>query len=287
MKAQLLHLNSNLEHSFNARRDNTPQYHNLWHYHEELELIYFAKGSGTQFIGDSVRRFESGDITLVGSNLPHYWLFDEIYLQDEGAESADIRVIHFKENFWGNDFINLPENKSIKDLIRVSKRGISLLESSRLKTVQLIDAILAATGTTRIIHLLEILQYISAEEQHDLLTSPTFTIQLQDQDANRMQLAMQYIGENYRDQIRLQELASLTGMTPNSFCRYFKSQIGKTLFQFLIEMRVKTACNLLIENKQTVKQICFESGFQNFSSFHKYFKNVTGTTPLSFQRSKT
>ncbi|MGB3103978.1 helix-turn-helix domain-containing protein, partial [Sphingobacterium siyangense] len=210
-----------------------------------------------------------------------------IYLQEEGAESADIRVIHFKENFWGNDFINLPENKSIKDLIRVSKRGISLLESSRLKTVQLIDAILAATGTTRIIHLLEILQYISAEEQHDLLTSPTFTIQLQDQDANRMQIAMQYIGENYRDQIRLQELASLTGMTPNSFCRYFKSQIGKTLFQFLIEMRVKTACNLLIENKQTVKQICFESGFQNFSSFHKYFKNVTGTTPLSFQRSKT
>ena len=60
--------------------------------------------------------------------------------------------------------------------------------------MQLIDAILAATGTTRIIHLLEILQYISAEEQHDLLTSPTFTIQLQDQDANRMQIAMQYIG---------------------------------------------------------------------------------------------
>ncbi|MDR6735465.1 AraC family transcriptional regulator [Sphingobacterium sp. 2149] len=286
MKAQLLHLNSNPEHSFNARRDNTPQYHNLWHYHEELELIYFAKGSGTQFIGDSVRRFESGDITLVGSNLPHYWLFDAIYLQQEKAECADIRVIHFKENFWGNDFINLPENKAIKELIRVSKRGISLAAHSRLKTMQLIDAILTTTGTSRIIHLLEILTCISAEEKHDLLTSATFTIQLQDQDANRMQVAMHFIGENYRDQIRLHDLASLTGMTPNSFCRFFKSQTGKTLFQFLIEMRVKTACNLLIENKQTVKQICFEAGFQNFSSFHKYFKTVTGTTPLNFQRSK-
>ncbi|MGE8244081.1 MAG: helix-turn-helix domain-containing protein, partial [Sphingobacterium sp.] len=36
-----------------------------------------------------------------------------------------------------------------------------------------------------------------------------------------------------------------------------------------------------------IKQICFESGFQNFSSFHKYFKNITGTTPLNYQKSKT
>lgn len=287
MKAQLLHLNSNLEYSFSARRDNTPQYHNRWHYHEELELIYFAKGSGTQFIGDSVRRFESGDITLVGSNLPHYWLFDEMYLQEDALEPADIRVLHFKENFWGNEFINLPENKNIKDLMCLSKRGISLSEASRSKSAELIDRILNAANTLRIIHLLAILLCISEEEQPDLLTSPTFSIQLQDPDANRMQIAMQYIGENYRDQIRLEELASLTGMTPNSFCRYFKSQIGKTLFQFLIEMRVKTACNLLLENKHTVKQICFEAGFQNFSSFHKYFKNLTGTTPLNFQRSKT
>lgn len=287
MKAQLLHLNNNHTHSFNARRDNTPQYHNIWHYHEELELIYFAEGSGTQFIGDSVRRFESGDITLVGSNLPHYWLFDEIYLKEENPRAADIRVLHFKENFWGNEFINLPENKHIKDLIRISKRGIALSRSIRAETITHIDAILNMSGTARIIHLLQILTCIAADEHPDLLTSTGFTIQSQDQDADRMRIAMHYIGENYRDQIRLQELASLTGMTPNSFCRYFKSQIGKTLFQFLIEMRVKTACNLLLENKQTIKQICFESGFQNFSSFHKYFKNITGTTPLNYQKSKT
>ncbi len=286
MKAQLLHLNNNLIHSFSARKDNTPQYHNIWHYHEELELIYFAEGSGTQFIGDSVRRFESGDMTLVGSNLPHYWLFDEIYLKEDNPHTADIRVLHFKENFWGNEFTNLPENKNIKDLMRISKRGIALSKSRRTGIIPQIDAILHTAGTARIIYLLQILMSISEEEQHDLLTSSSFTIQSQDQDADRMRIAMHYIGENYRDQIRLQELASLTGMTPNSFCRYFKSQLGKTLFQFLIEMRVKTACNLLLENKQTIKQICFESGFQNFSSFHKYFKNITGTTPLNYQKSK-
>ncbi len=63
-------------------------------------------------------------------------------------------------------------------------------------------------------------------------------------------------------------------------------KVGKTLFQFLIEMRIKAACRLLMENKYTVKQICFEVGFQNFSSFHKYFKNITGTTPLGYQHLK-
>lgn len=224
---------------------------------------------------------------MVGSNLPHYWLFDEIYLRDDRPQAADIRVLHFKENFWGHEFTNLPENKNIKDLMRISKRGIALSSSCRKETIAHIDAILDSVGTARLIHLLQLLVTIAAEEQHDLLTSTSFTIQSQDQDADRMRIAMHYIGENYRDQIRLQELASLTGMTPNSFCRYFKSQLGKTLFQFLIEMRVKTACNLLMENKQTIKQICFESGFQNFSSFHKYFKNITGTTPLNYQKSKS
>lgn|GEM_PF-6211496 len=45
------------------------------------------------------------------------------------------------------------------------------------------------------------------------------------------------------------------------------------------------ACKLLLENRLNNKQICFESGFNNFTSFHKHFKVVTGLSPLSYQRS--
>jgi len=56
-----------------------PDVNNRWHYHPEIELVYFKKGTGTQFIGDSISLFLTGDIVLVGPNLPHYWQFDDSF----------------------------------------------------------------------------------------------------------------------------------------------------------------------------------------------------------------
>jgi transcriptional regulator GlxA family with amidase domain len=76
----------------------------------------------------------------------------------------------------------------------------------------------------------------------------------------------------------------VANISPNSFCRYFKSRTRKTYSQFLIEIRVGHACKLLIENKLSIKQLCYESGFNNFTSFHKYFKLITNKSPLTYQK---
>jgi len=284
MKAQLKQVNTHAINSFSVRNDIMPQYHNVWHYHEEIELIHFEKGSGTQFIGDSVKSFSSGDIALVGSNLPHYWLFDDIYLEENTGSPGDIRVIHFKEDFWGKDFLNLPENKKIKDLLREARRGLSIQASHRAQVKQLMENLLLANGTSKIISLLQILQVLTISEATEPLATDTFALQAQENDASRMGKVMNHIALHYKGQIKLPEIASLAGMTANSFCRYFKIKSGKTLFQFLIEMRIRFACKLLIENQLTIKEICFECGFQNFASFHKYFKQIMHTTPLNYQK---
>lgn len=287
MKPQLLKVNNSNVQSFSVRNDIIPQNHNVWHYHEELELIHFEKGSGTQFIGDSVKNFASGDIVLVGSNLPHYWLFDPCYLDNSFYEPADIRVSHFRENFLGNEFFSLPENHKLKNLLKKSKRGIQLnkeiLESAKV----LIEKILNSNNSTKIIALIEVLTLIVESESYSLLTSENYPIDSQDIDFGRMAVIMDYITQHYKSQIRLEDVASMTGMTTNSFCRYFKAKSGKTLFQYLIEIRIGYACKLLSEHKLNVKQICFECGFQNFVSFHKYFKEATGCTPLQYQKEKS
>ncbi len=79
-------------------------------------------------------------------------------------------------------------------------------------------------------------------------------------------------------------LPGVANISPNSFCRYFKSRTRKTYSQFLIEIRVGHACKLLIENNLSIKQLCYESGFNNFTSFHKYFKLITSKSPLTYQR---
>jgi len=284
MKPQLLKVANNPVNSFSARRDNVPYINNRWHYHAEVELIYFKKGNGTQFIGDSIKRFRSGDVVLVGAHLPHYWRFDDNYFNDEKS-SADVVVVHFCENFWGNSFLNLPENKSIKLLLERAQRGVQIQDKSKKIIGELIESILLSEGPKRIILLVEALLAIENYSQGSLLSSIGFRHDFEETENDRINAIYNYSLANFKRKIQMEEMAAVANISPNSFCRYFKSRTRKTYTQFISEIRVGHACKLLIEDSMNVKQICYESGFHNFASFHKHFKIITGKSPLSYQKS--
>jgi hypothetical protein len=71
MRPQLLKVSREPGHSFSVRRDLVPYINNRWHFHTEVELIHFKNGRGTQFVGDNMKRFNAGDVVLVGANLPN------------------------------------------------------------------------------------------------------------------------------------------------------------------------------------------------------------------------
>jgi len=100
----------------------------------------------------------------------------------------------------------------------------------------------------------------------------------------RINLIYDYSIRHFRRPIQLEEIAAVANISPNSFCRFFKSRTRKTYSRFLLELRVGHACKLLIENNLSIKQLCYESGFNNFTSFYKYFKLITGKSPLGYQR---
>src|SRR5205823_11275982 len=133
MKPQLLKVSAGPACSFSVRRDRVPYINNHWHYHPEVELIYFKEGSGTQFIGDNIKTFRSGDVILVGAHLPHYWSFDQKYF-GSSLISPDVYVAHFCENFWGEEFLNIPENLLLKNILEKAKRGIQVNGNTRQLT---------------------------------------------------------------------------------------------------------------------------------------------------------
>jgi len=285
MKPQLLKVSNNLVTSFSARRDNVPYVNNRWHYHAEVELIYFKKGSGTQFIGDHIKRFRSGDVVLVGAHLPHYWKFDDIYFEENEKSSADVVVIHFNESFWGNHFLDLPENKKLKLTLERAQRGIQVQDSVKKQIGRLMEDILTAEGPKRIILLMEALLAIERSSlQEKLLSSIGFRHNFEESENERINAIYNYSLANFRRKIQMEEMATIANISTSSFCRYFKSRTRKTYTQFINEIRVGHACKLLIEDNISVKQICYESGFYNFASFHKHFKSITGKSPLAYQK---
>ncbi len=285
MKPELLKVSHKPVLSFSTRQDCLPNINNRWHYHSESELIYFHKGSGMQFVGDSIKRFEQSNIVLLGSNLPHYWKFDNDNHLKQMNGNPYSTVIHFSEDFWGQTFLNVPENKIIKHTLNNAKRGIQISAEKEPVIGELIEQIVSAEGHTRIILLMEVLALIGSSSSGKLLSSVGFKCNFDEGDKYRIKLIYDYSFANFKDKILLEEIAAIANLTPNSFCRYFKAKTSKTYLQFVTEIRISHACKLLLEDEISIKQICYESGFNNFSSFHSAFKLITGKTPLSYKQS--
>jgi len=284
MKPQLLKVTTNPINSFSARQDNVPYINNRWHYHTEVELIHFKSGNGTQFIGDSIKRFRSGDVILIGAHLPHYWRFDDIYFDEQIQTTADVRVIHFNENFWGDAFLQLPENKIIRNTLEKAKRGIQIGGQVRNEIAGILEELLRTEGPKRIMLLMDALNKIGSSSQIKLLSSIGFKHNFEETENDRIHAIYEFSLANFKRKIQTSEVADIANVSVNYFCRYFKSRTRKTYSQFINEIRIGHACKLLIENKINVKQICYESGFYNFASFHKYFKSITGKSPLPYQK---
>ncbi|HTN36684.1 MAG TPA: AraC family transcriptional regulator [Arachidicoccus sp.] len=295
MKAQQLKVATSADRSFSVRRDQVPYVNNRWHYHSEVELIHFRYGEGMQFVGDSMMRFTAGDVVLIGSNLPHYWRFDEVYFDEKAMMDsqtaagfkADVTVTHFKDNFWGPAFLDLPENTNIKSLLTKAKRGIKVGGVARHKVAQLLSQLTQADGTFRILLLIEALSEIADCGELEALSSLGFDPQVLEADNERVNAVCTYTQNNLHRRILLKEIAEVANISEHAFCRFFKSQTGKTYTQYLIELRVGYACRLLIENRLELRQLCYESGFSNLASFRKYFTMITGKSPANYQQEFT
>ncbi len=284
MKPHLLFVPLGPNQTFSVRHDVVPHFLNRWHYHTEVELVHIVKGKGTQFIGDSIHHFKDGDVILVGSNLPHYWKCDDIYFQNNPELNVEAKVIHFLEDLWGDKFLDLSENKILRDLYKKAKQGILLTGKTKNKVIEIIDKMLLEKDMKRIVSLLEVLEIIAVSTEYTFLSSAVTLSNYNDAEAKRLNDIYQYSLANFKKKITLDEIADVANISTNSFCRYFKTKTKKTYSQYLIETRVLYSCKLLIENKLTISGVCYESGFNNFSNFNKFFKSIMGKSPLQYKK---
>jgi AraC-like DNA-binding protein len=284
VKPQLLKVPKGLQQSFSIRRDVVLYFYNRWHYHPEIELVHIEQGSGTQFVGDNIQHFQSGDLLLIGPNLPHYWRCDEKYFQGDSNLYAQATVLHFSAELFGEAFRNLPENKAINELLDKAKFGMKLSGQENHQVKMLLQNLLNQTNGNPLISLLQILETLAHSTDIELLSNSHYQEEYDQYDTDRINQIYKYSLDHFQQKITIEEIAEVANISPNSFCRYFKSRSRKTFSQFLLELRIGHACKLLIDGKLSVAQICYESGFNNFANFNKYFKIHTGKSPLQYQK---
>ena len=93
----------------------------------------------------------------------------------------------------------------------------------------------------------------------------------------------QYINDHYAEPLKLTDLAALVGMSPVAFSRFFRMRTGRTLSDYIIDIRLGFAARMLVDTTRNVSEICYECGFNNLSNFNRTFKAKRGFTPRDFR----
>lgn len=269
-------------HSFLVRNFGKTAFDAPYHFHEEFELTYIVHGRGKRYVGSHMEDFSSGDLVLLGQNLPHCWKL-ETDKQDEHEASAI--VIQFHASFLGEDFFNKPEMQGIKKLFQKSGSGISFNGSTR-STVDSSMLMLAGDKNNfrMLMSLLDILQRLALSGEYILLDQHRVIAEQSKAEQERINPVFAYLVENFRKQVSLDEASNIANMTPNAFCKYFKKITRKTFMETVIEYRLNYATQQLVQTDKPISDISFESGFGDVSHFYKMFKHKMHQSPLNYRK---
>ena len=97
--------------------------------------------------------------------------------------------------------------------------------------------------------------------------------------------ALRYIQNNFHKDIRLNYLAGLCDVSPSYFSRLFALRTGKSLSQYVIDVRLERAAELLASTSRPVVAIACEVGYVDCGYFYKLFRKKYSCTPLDYRRS--
>ena len=285
MQAILRKIDSNADNSFVVRTDTVSHFYAKWHFHPELELTHIIHGKGNRFVGDNIEFFEDGDLVLVGANLPHVWKNDISYFEGKEDQMAMANVIQFLPIFFGETFCNLKELKNVRFLFENSQLGLSIIGSTRNIVIKLISQIFETDNSLRrLCILLEILETIAVSDETEQLSSRGFVDAYQRLDTHRINKVYEFTLNQYHRKILIDEVAVMANMSVPNFCKYFKSRTQKTYIQFLTEVRIGFACQMLIENRKSVQQIAIDCGFHNLSNFNRTFRIQKNQKPIEYKQ---
>ncbi|MBR0245429.1 MAG: helix-turn-helix domain-containing protein [Bacteroidales bacterium] len=251
------------------------------HSHMEYELNFIENGAGVRrVVGDSVETIGEYELTLVaGAELEHAW--------EQGVCTAtDVREITIQ---FGRDLFDGPAmDKNIFDgihaMLERARLGLTFSMKTILRVYPVLDTLAHETEPfQQYISFLKMMYELSKAEDARVLASSSFAHADDHTQSRRVRKVEQYISEHYAEDIHLEELAALVGMAPSAFSRFFRQRSGRTVMDYIIDIRLGHAARMLVDTTQSISEICYGCGFNNLSNFNRVFKAKRGYTPRDFR----
>ncbi|MEW4923503.1 AraC family transcriptional regulator [Algibacter sp. 2305UL17-15] len=245
-----------------------------WHFHPQHELTYIEESFGTKFIGDYVGAYESGELVLLRSKLPHCWKNE---MHQKGSSKSF--VIQWNKGI----FTHVPELAPVFNMLKTASKGIIFDKEEVAHLIPQFKALITLEGHELYIKLLSLLVSLS-ECSQKTLSEASFIDDLPSEYGKRISKVHDFVETNYTQKIYLKEVADLVNMSEQSFSRFFSKMMGRSFFTFLNEYRINIATRMLIDSDETVSQIAFACGYESLPFFFKKFGKVHQLSPAKYRK---
>lgn len=264
-------------HSFVTRMVGGQRFQAPFHYHPELELTLITEGTGVRFVGESIERFGPGDCVLIGTMIPHAWFSDR-----DCRRSRSI-VVQFDPTHCGGGMLRAHECAALRSITAELRTALVFHASVAAALTPLLKQLLKATGPRRLIGLLQTLELLASSRRRRPLAWSQAAAVVSPRADVRVSRVLRHLSENFRDEIRLDDVARLVSLSPSAFSRYFRQATGRTFIETVNEIRLSHAAQLLLTTDRRVVDIGFECGFQNLSNFNRQFQRRFRQSPRDFR----
>lgn len=250
------------------------------HWHEGVEVVYLIDGTADVGLNGDIYSLEPRDILIIGGGDIHYYLTD--------ATTGRLLIFQFKLSLF-ESFLSIFNNKKILNPLQRPNNLEGVITIHRLLEDQILSmkdeyekklkgykmALKARIYDFIVVIVREIpmIEYSTSERTNQLIS------------IERLDRVYEYVEQNYKKDISIQEIAAIANYSTFYFTRYFKNATGMTFGRFMNSFRVKMAEMYLMEEDITVTDIAYKCGFNSIKTFNRVFKSIKGCTPTDLRKS--
>ena len=266
-----------------------PHHFPYLHRHNEIQITWIQKGDGILVAGNNMHNYKSGEIYLLGSNLPHLFKSNPSYFCHDSNTSVKHLSIYFYLDGAFSSFFDIPEMKNIKLFLQQHQKGFKIPEAHFKEISELMNIVSTENAFDQLMYFFQLLNTLNLfnsklEPLSTYGAIPTIT----ENEGIRIGNIYNFIIQNYNKPITLEDVAKTACMTPESFCRYFKKHTEITFISFLNKIRINEACKKLTEHKfECISIAAYKCGFTSITNFNRVFKSIIGCSPREYVNNYT
>lgn len=253
-----------------------------WHWHEEVQVTMITEGAFTCQVEAEEVHLKEGDIAFINSGLVHQirpcqlaWgkLYSFIWRGEliGGSRNSDIYKECVEPVLTGNlSHIVWDQSSPLHDETAAALREVVRLYEEKEPAYQLLITILLSRLWCHIF---------------DQMPRGAHTINAESgRDKQRVKAALQYMQENYQEQLKLNDIADAAYISRSELCRSFQRTLHMTPMEFLMQYRIRQSTVLLKNMDLRISDISEMTGFSSPSHFGSYFHRYMGCTPREYRR---